>query len=188
METVVKTKVCSKCKLEKALEDFNRNAKSKDGRFTYCRECDRAANRQWHHLNVAERKVKDANDKAKLLGAVGVLRPENWLAIVERQEGKCGACGKKCRLTLDHIVPLSLGGSNLPANIQGLCKRDNCRKSQGSVAYRDADAERDPALLSFEILNIDIVNGVVAGRFFVKSWLARALTGPVAALPEKAVA
>lgn len=32
-------KVCKKCKIEKSLEDFNKDSKNKDGLWTVCKEC-----------------------------------------------------------------------------------------------------------------------------------------------------
>jgi 5-methylcytosine-specific restriction endonuclease McrA len=43
-----------------------------------------------------------------------------WRAIVLRQRGLCAACGRKAKLTLDHIVPRSKGGSHAAHNIRPL--------------------------------------------------------------------
>lgn len=45
--------------------------------------------------------------------------------------GRCQnpLCGTKYRLTMDHIVPLDLGGGNHRANLQCLCKA--CNKAKG---------------------------------------------------------
>ncbi|HEY9557770.1 MAG TPA: hypothetical protein VIR58_13615 [Acidimicrobiales bacterium] len=40
-------KRCSKCRQRKPLEDFNRLTRSRDGRQSYCRECNRA----YHYAN-----------------------------------------------------------------------------------------------------------------------------------------
>ena len=41
---------------------------------------------------------------------------------------KCNLCNKKTKLTLDHIIPLSLGGIHAKENIQILCKSCNSKK------------------------------------------------------------
>src|SRR5210317_2036855 len=42
------TKVCTKCGVEKALTEFNKNSKAKDKLDYRCRECDHIANHIWH--------------------------------------------------------------------------------------------------------------------------------------------
>jgi hypothetical protein len=41
-------KRCTKCKREKALQEFNRNTAAKDGRHSSCRACCSDANRRWY--------------------------------------------------------------------------------------------------------------------------------------------
>jgi len=50
---------------------------------------------------------------------------------------KCLKCGSDKNLSLDHIVPKSLGGSNDEDNLQCLCVPCNQEKSNNSCAdYR----------------------------------------------------
>jgi 5-methylcytosine-specific restriction endonuclease McrA len=42
--------------------------------------------------------------------------------------GKCVFCGTGLRLTVDHRVPVALGGTHSESNLQCLCKSCNCRK------------------------------------------------------------
>ena len=44
-------KRCSHCGKLKPLEEFNKRSRSKDGLQHYCRECQRAANREWYDAN-----------------------------------------------------------------------------------------------------------------------------------------
>jgi 5-methylcytosine-specific restriction endonuclease McrA len=43
MNNLTASKTCSKCRIDKPLADFNKQAKSKDGHHYYCRDCQRAA-------------------------------------------------------------------------------------------------------------------------------------------------
>jgi 5-methylcytosine-specific restriction endonuclease McrA len=61
---------------------------------------------------------------------------EEWLALVELYGGRCLRCGSTESITVDHIQPLSLGGSNLIDNIQPLCELCNLAKDQDTTDYR----------------------------------------------------
>jgi 5-methylcytosine-specific restriction endonuclease McrA len=43
---------------------------------------------------------------------------------------KCKKCGTKKNLTIDHIIPLSKGGTNKFSNLQCLCKKCNQKKGK----------------------------------------------------------
>lgn len=49
-------------------------------------------------------------------------------AVYERDGYRCVTCGADNPLSLDHIWPWSLGGSDEPSNLQTLCIPCNCRK------------------------------------------------------------
>jgi len=61
---------------------------------------------------------------------------EEWLALLEFYGHRCLRCGSREPLTVDHVIPLSLGGSNSIANIQPLCEACNLLKNQGTTDYR----------------------------------------------------
>jgi hypothetical protein len=70
---------------------------------------------------------------------------EEWLALVESYGGVCLACGVAEDLSVDHIVPLSLGGSNAISNIQPLCETCNSLKGATIRDYRPSEARRASA-------------------------------------------
>jgi 5-methylcytosine-specific restriction endonuclease McrA len=59
-----------------------------------------------------------------------------WIALCKKYNDRCVCCGKKTKLTLDHVVPLSLGGSDTIENIQPLCGSCNSKKHTKIVDYR----------------------------------------------------
>lgn len=65
------------------------------------------------------------------LGRVDYLQSipkEMMLELWSKYDNKCAICKKEEWLTLDHITPLSKGGSNNIDNLQVLCKECNLKK------------------------------------------------------------
>ncbi len=61
---------------------------------------------------------------------------EEWIELCAKYDNKCVACRKEKRLTRDHVIPVSKGGSNHISNIQPLCHQCNARKHTSSIDYR----------------------------------------------------
>lgn len=52
------------------------------------------------------------------------------IAVWRRDDGKCARCGSRENLEYDHIVPISIGGSNTARNIELLCEK--CNRAKGN--------------------------------------------------------
>lgn len=67
---------------------------------------------------------------------------EEWQTLCEEYDNKCLCCGihakdtPKGKLSPDHIIPLSKGGSNDISNIQPLCLSCNISKHDNVIDYR----------------------------------------------------
>lgn len=65
------------------------------------------------------------------------VAPVDPTAIRERDGGLCGICGSEVAIaeqSLDHIIPLALGGTHEPANVQIAHRRCNSRKGARLLA------------------------------------------------------
>lgn len=56
------------------------------------------------------------------------IRPSVSPVVMERDGAVCAWCGSKENLTIDHITPISGGGTNDLSNLQVLCQSCNSRK------------------------------------------------------------
>jgi 5-methylcytosine-specific restriction endonuclease McrA len=84
------------------------------------------------------------NRRARVRNAVGSHTRDDIHAILVRQKYQCAECGasvkKRCDRQVDHIMPLKLGGSNSPSNLQILC--NTCNKVKGAKHPIDFAQER----------------------------------------------
>jgi len=66
----------------------------------------------------------------------GSFTAQEWNNLCARFDYICLACGEKNPLTVDHVVPISKGGSSDISNIQPLCKSCNSSKRDRIIDYR----------------------------------------------------
>lgn len=63
------------------------------------------------------------------------IQPHVRKKVLERDKYRCLRCGTHVDLTLDHIIPTSIGGSNDFENLQTLCNRCNSSKGVKAITY-----------------------------------------------------
>ena len=129
------------------------DAKRKTPRQFKCEECGVAVETEYgdkrrrfcsgeccsrHNSRVSK---PNARAKRRLRKSAGFVASVSKSAIWKRDHGRCQLCGEKIdrrhraphplALSLDHIVPLSKGGTHEPANVQLAHFGCNSRKSDG---------------------------------------------------------
>jgi len=78
----------------------------------------------------------DRRRRAREVGAIGSFTAAEWKALCRKYKHRCLCCGKRRKLTADHVLPLVKGGSNFISNIQPLCGPCNSRKGTKHTDYR----------------------------------------------------
>lgn len=95
------------------------------------REREKETSLAWKKANPTKVLIHSRNRRALRRNAEGTHTEDDIAAIWVRQEGLCVYCSADLLVTdfhVDHIIPLSKGGSNWPFNLQCLCPDCNLRK------------------------------------------------------------
>lgn len=95
------------------------------------------------HLTREEYVFACKFSQARSEGATGTCSHEDWLALLAFYRNRCAKCrrsfvkyggdrkaAKGGLLTIDHIIPVRLGGANTPDNLQPLCLSCNTSKDK----------------------------------------------------------
>ena len=61
---------------------------------------------------------------------------EEWGNLLHRYDCKCIRCGSSDNIEVDHVVPISKGGTNTIDNLQPLCRSCNAQKWTYDYDYR----------------------------------------------------
>lgn len=96
-----------------------------------------AANRKWIEENREKKREQFRRYRAQKIVAVGFHTIADIQAMLFSQGGKCAGCKANAvsKLEVDHIVPLSRGGSEWPDNLQLLCRP--CNASKGAKTMEE---------------------------------------------------
>jgi 5-methylcytosine-specific restriction endonuclease McrA len=96
--------------------------------------------KELHHARTHRRR---AHERA----AEGHFTAQDIQNLLKGQRGKCAECKKKLeKYHIDHIIPLTRGGSNWPHNLQLLCPP--CNLSKGNKLPHEFDGSGQMRLLS----------------------------------------
>lgn len=100
---------------------------------------------RWRRKNKDKVNYYSRLRKARRRGAGGKYTLIEWESLKKSFQYTCPSCGKnepEIKLTVDHIVPISKGGSNSISNIQPLCSKCNNLKGTKTINYQHDDAHQ----------------------------------------------
>lgn len=118
-------KKCCHCQEELPYTDYKYKFPKKNILYSMCRACFNIYIRDEY---VAKGKHKDSKYKRRALEKEIGKIPDTFYAI---DNGFCSYCGTYegiGKLTIDHFIPLSLGGDNSIHNLVWCCNKCNCGK------------------------------------------------------------
>ena len=93
--------------------------------------------KQWKKENYERVKLHGRTRESRLRASIGSFNIREWLDLCNKYNNKCVCCNKKRKLTVDHVVPISKGGTSFISNIQPLCGKCNNRKRNKIKDYRN---------------------------------------------------
>lgn len=105
--------------------------KNREARISAARKYRQKNPDKCNKLSKEQYAVKNAMRRARLQNAGGSYTKEDIKRIYDSQNGKCLYCSIEVgnKYHIDHIVPLSRGGTNSPDNICIACIQCNLEKS-----------------------------------------------------------
>lgn len=137
---------CTQCGQVKAVLEFSKNK----GRTpkSWCKHCSRAVKARWYLDNQdrVQQYTEEHREQKRIHAANAAMQRRARLArvyrekvdrkaVIARDNGTCYLCGAKPTgrdLTLDHIVPLFLGGAHAEYNLRVACR--SCNSHKGTKA------------------------------------------------------
>ena len=84
--------------------------------------------KQYHKDNKEAYRLYSQKRRARKANAAGHYTQEQLQARFDYHGNRCVYCGSEEDLTIEHLIPLSGGGTNWPANLAPACKSCNCGK------------------------------------------------------------
>lgn len=127
------TKIKARKNMERILSDPERHAALNERHNKYMRE-------RWANDPEFKAKLSDYHARRRAIknGNGGSYELEDWHTMCDLAGNRCVACGKKRKLTVDHVLPIIMGGDSYLMNLQPLC--GSCNKSKGPkyIDYRPA--------------------------------------------------
>lgn len=110
-------------------------AKSIEYRLNHLKQCKEAII-NWKINNPEKVKAYMHKRRTAKTKAGGAYTSSQWIALCDKYGNKCLRCNKRKKLTPDHVIPVSKGGTSWIENIQPLCLPCNLHKGAKTTDYR----------------------------------------------------
>lgn len=129
---------CRKCYLQHYNKKWNAKQERKTESHTHCFECNKRLKRRF--VKFCSRRCTERYKKIKrrAMKSNVVCEPVCRWNVYQRDKFKCYICGVKVivggkntnyrQATIDHVVPLRLGGHHAEYNLRCCCRRCNAKK------------------------------------------------------------
>lgn len=92
--------------------------------------------REFIRAHLEQSRIRGHRRRARIAGNGGSYTQSDWDQLCAQYNYRCLRCGEEKPLTVDHVLPISLGGTNDISNLQPLCKSCNSSKNDKFIDYR----------------------------------------------------
>lgn len=134
MRNEVTKKICTKCKVEKDVNDFGKKDANKDGLQSYCKACTKA----YKKANPGKCSTNTANYRAsKLQRTVPYAKSDLIQAFYTEAQRLTNKTGIQHHV--DHVIPLQhkdVSGLHVHNNLQVITATENCSKGNKFIPGR----------------------------------------------------
>lgn len=98
-----------------------------------------------YQLKHPEKSIGSSKKRREIFKSIkGSFNLHEWNDLVSKTGNKCLRCGKNgVKLTIDHVVPITEGGTHYISNIQPLCRRCNSIKGNKTIDFRPPELRMD---------------------------------------------
>lgn len=132
---------CKECEAKyfKAYYEKNKRRLNLNTMLWQVKNAEREKNRQSKRSRNRHRnpdKERERKRKRRTQQANTHFTQQEWRELKAKYGFICLRCGQSKALHADHVIPLSLGGSNSIDNIQPLCAECNLKKGVQVIDYR----------------------------------------------------
>ena len=139
-----RTEMTEEARERERARDRKRNADNPGRRGKYPqkwheqnKERDRQRINEWMRSHPEERVRYEHARRSRKSASGGSYTVAEWKGLVAHYGNKCLCCGRSdVALTVDHVVPVSKGGTSNIENLQPLCLSCNSKKQDKIIDYR----------------------------------------------------
>jgi 5-methylcytosine-specific restriction endonuclease McrA len=125
------------------------NNRRRKAHYEAHKEHHRKLGNQWRRSHPGHRRIEVHIREARLRGNGGRFTHRQWEAVKRDFNYTCPMCGRRepeIKLSIDHVVPVALGGKNSIENIQPLCISCNSQKHTKIIDFRGSTRAAEPPL------------------------------------------
>lgn len=119
----------------KKRKDKNFMERARENSFLWRKNNPHSARTRYRN-NPTKSKIAVHKRRVRILGNGGSFTEVQWKALCNKYHNICLCCRRRRRLTIDHVIPITKGGTNCITNIQPLCKSCNSSKNNKIADYR----------------------------------------------------
>jgi len=91
----------------------------------------------WRRNHPEHKRILTRQRRVRIREVGGTITTSEWESVLEKYGPSCLCCEEIKPLTMDHVIPISEGGTHTVDNVQPLCLSCNSSKGTKTIDYRE---------------------------------------------------